>query len=107
VVCLEDGEQGLSTRTVKRRLATVSGLFAYLVARGDAGVRANPVPRGLATRRARGGPGRGGRVPLLRAPRTLPRLLDPAEASALLAALRTARDRAMVEAMLLGGLRRC
>ena len=107
VVRLEDGEQGLSTRTVKRRLATVSGLFSYLVERGDAGVRANPVPRGLATRRARGGPGRGGRVPLLRAPRTLPRLLDPAEASALLAALRTARDRAMVEAMLLGGLRRC
>ena len=33
--------------------------------------------------------------------------VDPAEADALLAALRTHRDRAMVQAMLLGGLRRC
>jgi len=109
VVRLEDGERGLSARTIKRRLATVSGLFSYLVARGDAGVRANPVPRGLATRRAHGGAGRrgAGGVPLLRAPRTLPRLLDPEQASALLAALRTDRDRAMVEAMLLGALRRC
>ncbi len=30
VVRLEDGESGLSTRTIKRRLASVSGLFAYL-----------------------------------------------------------------------------
>jgi site-specific recombinase XerD len=99
VVRLADGESGLSARTIKRRLSSVSGLFAYLVARGV--VAADPVPRGLAARR----PGRAG-VPLIRAPRTLPRVLDPAEASALLAALRTARDRAMVEAMLLGGLRR-
>ena len=52
VVRLEDGEAGLSARTIKRRLATLSGLFDYLVARGDAGVRGNPVPRGLAARRA-------------------------------------------------------
>ena len=38
VVRLEDGEAGLSARTIKRRLASVSGLFDYLVARGDAGV---------------------------------------------------------------------
>jgi integrase/recombinase XerD len=100
VVRLTDGERGLSARTVKRRLSSVSGLFAYLVARGV--VAANPVPRGLATRR----PGRAG-VPLVRAPRTLPRVLDPAEVTALLGALRTARDRAMVELMLLAGLRRC
>jgi integrase/recombinase XerD len=37
----------------------------------------------------------------------LPRVIDPGEADALLAALRTDRDRAMVQAMLLGGLRRC
>ncbi len=37
VVRLEDGEAGLSARTIKRRLASVSGLFDYLVARGDAG----------------------------------------------------------------------
>src|SRR5215217_9144046 len=30
VVRLEDGEVGLSARTIKRRLASVSGLFAYL-----------------------------------------------------------------------------
>ena len=47
------------------------------------------------------------RVPLLRTPRTLPRVLAPVEVDALLAALRTHRDRAMVLAMLLGGLRRC
>jgi integrase/recombinase XerD len=100
VVRLADAERGLSARTVKRRLSSVSGLFAYLVARGV--VAANPVPRGLATRR----PGRAG-VPLVRAPRTLPRVLDPAEVTTLLGVLRTARDRAMVELMLLAGLRRC
>ncbi len=105
VVRLEDGEAGLSARTIKRRLASVSGLYAYLVARGDAGVKANPVPRGSATRRP-GQPGRWG-TPLIRTPRTLPRVLLPGEAGAFMAALRTHRDRAMAEAMLLGGLRRC
>jgi len=69
-------------------------------------VNANPVPRGLATRGRRGRAGVRG-VPLIRAPRTLPRVLEPAEADAFVAALRTQRDRAMVAAMLLGGLRRC
>ena len=106
VVRLEDGEAGLSARTIKRRLASLSGLFDYLVARADAGVVANPVPRGLATRGRRGRPGVRG-TPLIRAPRTLPRVLEPAEAEAFMAALRTHRDRAMIEVMLLGGLRRC
>ncbi len=105
VVRLEDGEAGLSARTIKRRLASVSGLFGYLGARDDVEVRRNPVPRGLATRRSQV-PGLRG-VPLLRAPRTLPRVLAPAEVDALLAAVRTHRDRAMVLAMVLGGLRRC
>ena len=39
--------------------------------------------------------------------RQLPRILAPAEVDALMAALRTHRDRAMVAAMVLGGLRRC
>jgi integrase/recombinase XerD len=104
VVRLEDGEEGLSARTVKRRLTSVSGLFAYLLARGDAGVSDNPVPRGLATRRTNT---RGRGLPLLRTPRTLPRVLGPIEVDSFIAALRTARDRAMVAAMLLGGLRRC
>jgi integrase len=106
LVRLEDGEAGLAVRTIKRRLASVSGLFAYLVARGDVGVVTNPVPRGLATRRAGMRSGKRG-SPLLRAPRTLPRIAPPEIANAFLAALRTQRDRAMVEAMLFGGLRRC
>jgi integrase/recombinase XerD len=106
LVRLEDGEAGLAVRTSKRRLASVSGLFAYLVARGDVGVTTNPVPRGLATRRAGVRKGKRG-VPLLRTPRTLPRIVPPETANAFLAALRTHRDRAMAEAMLFGGLRRC
>ena len=39
--------------------------------------------------------------------RTLPKILSPGEVTALLGALRTHRDRAMVYAMVLGGLRRC
>jgi integrase/recombinase XerD len=46
-------------------------------------------------------------VPLVRTPRTLPRILEPAQVDALLGALRSWRDRAMAEAMVLGGLRRC
>jgi site-specific recombinase XerD len=94
---------GVSTSTVARRLSTISGFFAYLLARGD--VTANPVPRGLPTRRERNRPGQG--VPLTRRTRRLPRILTPAEVDALSAALRTHRDRAMVAAMVLGGLRRC
>jgi integrase/recombinase XerD len=103
VVRLEDGQAGLSARTIKRRLATVSGLYDYLVVRGD--VAANPVPRGLAVRRP--GPRAAGGVPLVRTPRTLPRVLEPGAVNVFLAALRTQRDHAMVLAMLLGGLRRC
>ena len=84
----------------------MSGLYAYLVVRGDAGVVGNPVPGSLAARHPSGRRGNGG-VPLIRTPRTLPRVLSPGEVDALVGALRTHRDRAMVEAMLLGGLRRC
>jgi integrase/recombinase XerD len=105
VVRIEDGEPGLAARTIARRLSSMAGLFEYLLARGDAGVASNPVPRGLAGRRA-GRRGRGG-VRLVRTPRTLPRVLSPSDVDALLGALRTRRDRAMVFAMLLGGLRRC
>jgi integrase/recombinase XerD len=104
VIRMSDGESGLSARTIARRLSSVSGFYSYLVARGDAGVETNPVPRGLSTRR------RGGRrrqVPLVRVPRTLPKVLTPEEVRALLDVLRTDRDRAMVYAMVLGGLRRC
>jgi site-specific recombinase XerD len=98
-----DSAGGVSARTLRRRLSSVSGLYGFLLPRGD--VTANPVPRGLPTRRERQRPGQG--VPLVRAPRTLPRILEPGEVDALIAALRTYRDRAMVAAMVLGGLRRC
>src|SRR3974390_3499249 len=101
-----DGEgepAGVSSATVRRRLSVVSGFFAFLQARGD--VEANPVPRGLPTRREGSRPRQG--VPRVRVTRRLPRILSPAEVDALTAALRTHRDRAMVAAMVLGGLRRC
>ncbi|MFF3412300.1 hypothetical protein ACFYW8_40385 [Streptomyces sp. NPDC002742] len=65
VVRLEDGEAGLSARTIKRRLAGVSGLFGYLMTRDDLAVKRNPVPTGLAERRRGGNRG----APLLRTPR--------------------------------------
>lgn len=106
VVRMADRESGLSARTIARRLSSVSGFYAYLIARGDVGVTGNPVPRGLSTRR-QGGAQRSRQVPLVRVPRTLPKILSPGEVDRLVAALRTHRDRAMVLAMVLGGLRRC
>ncbi len=99
----DDAAAGVSTSTVARRLSIVSGFFAYLQARGD--IEANPVPRGLPSRRERNRPGQG--VPLTRRTRRLPRILTPEEVDQLNAALRTHRDRAMVAAMVFGGLRRC
>jgi integrase/recombinase XerD len=98
-----DAAAGVSVSTVARRLSILSGFFAYLQARGD--ITANPVPRGLPTRRERSRPGRG--VPLTRRVRRLPRILTPDEVDALSGALHTHRDRAMVAAMVFGGLRRC
>lgn len=104
VVRLVDGESGLMSSTIKRRLSSVSGLFGFLVMTGVIGH--NPVPTGIATRRPRRSR-RSASIPLVRTPRRLPKVLEPAEVDALMKALRTARDRAMVEAMVLGGLRRC
>jgi integrase/recombinase XerC len=99
--------------TVNRRAAAVRALFEYLVMTGQRGD--NPVPsprRGQGLRRSeRGllghlGPGRaraGGR--LVRQPRLLPESLPVGEVEAFMATLATHRDRAMVLAMLLGGLR--
>ena len=100
VVRLADGEQGLAASTIKRRLATVSSVFDYLVARGLC--ERQPVPRSMSprSRSLRGSP-------LIRAPKRLPQVLSPGEAAALTAALRTQRDRAMVTLMLHAGLRRC
>jgi len=106
VVRLADGEHGLVARTIKRRLSSVAGFYGYLMTREDLAVTKCPVPRGLPTRRP--SQRRSSELTaLVRTPRTLPRVLAPAEVSALLAALRCERDRAMIAAMLLAGLRRC
>jgi hypothetical protein len=55
--------EGVSARSVRRRLSSVSGLFAYLHARGD--VADNPVPRGLPTRGDGQGRDRGAVGPLV------------------------------------------
>jgi site-specific recombinase XerD len=97
-----DGSAGLALSTVRRRLSTLSGFFSHLVALGE--VESNPVHRGMAVRSP---VAKGKRVvPLVRPVRHLPRVLDPVEVTALVAALRKHRDRAIVEAMLLAGLRR-
>lgn len=106
VVRMSDRESGLSARTIARRLSSVSGFYAYAIARGDAGIDRNPVPRGLSTRRE-GGTRKSRLAPLVRVPRTLPTILSPQDVDRLNAALRTHRDRAMVALMLFGGLRRC
>jgi integrase/recombinase XerD len=105
VVRIADGSAGLSAATIKRRLAAVSCLYGYLISRDDVDVSANPVPRGIATRKSRSRGGRG--LPLVRGVRRLPRILDADEVESLMRALRTERDRAMTQAMVLGGLRRC
>jgi integrase/recombinase XerD len=106
VVRISDGESGLSARTIARRLSSVSGFYSYLLARGDTSVSVNPVPRGLSTRN-KSGSRRTTMAPLVRVPRTLPTILSPADVDGLVGALRTDRDRAMILAMVLGGLRRC
>ena len=97
-----DGGDGLALSTIRRRLSSLSGFYAHLVALGE--MDHNPVQRGMPVR----SPVTRDRrvVPLVRPVRHLPQILDTGEVTALLAALRTSRDRAMIEAMLLAGLRR-
>ena len=100
-----DGSAGLSAATIKRRLAAVSSFYGYLITRDDVAVSGQP---GAPRHRHRQSRSRGGRgLPLVRGVRRLPRILDPDEIDALMGALRTERDRAMTQAMVLGGLRRC
>jgi len=102
VVRLADREAGMSARTILRRLSSLSGFYDYLVVRGDTPVTRNPVPRRSQTRGA-GPQGHG----LIRVPRTVVRVIEPGVADRLLGVARRHRDRAMFEAMLFGGLRRC
>jgi site-specific recombinase XerD len=99
--------------TMNRRIASVRGLFEHMVitgARDD-----NPVPvagrssgwraprHGLLGHVSSGRPRRGGR--LVRQPQRLPESLDVNDVRAFLADLETHRDRAIVLAMVFGGLR--
>lgn len=105
--------EGLAPATVNRRLAAVSGLFAFRAMRDPA--VPNPMPKGPAARRIAPGQRDGllghlarpqPRSPLrVRQPRRLPRALDSAEASALLSSLRSWRDKAIAGLMLFCGLR--
>ena len=103
----------VSPATMNRRVAAVRGLFEYMVATGARTI--NPVPtarrssglraskRGLLSHVSSGRPRGGGR--LVREQKRLPESLEPTDVNGFLADLETHRDRAMVLAMLLGGLR--
>jgi integrase/recombinase XerC len=106
-------ERKPAAATMNRRIAAVRGLFEYAVI---AGLRSDsPVPAGRRSSGLRAprqgmlghlGPGRsrgGGR--LVRQPVRLPESLEPNDVAAFVADLGSHRDRAMVLAMLLGGLR--
>lgn len=107
--------RGAAPATINRRVAAARGLFEYAVIVGLRSDSPVPAPRRSSGLRAprqgllghvkprRDEPRRGGR--LVRAPRRLPESLDAGEVAAFLADLNTHRDRAMVLAMLLGGLR--
>ena len=114
VVQLASGRStGYAPSTINRRLAAISGVFAFRSLRDPRA--ANPVVRrrelGVGPKRRQGGllahVGRPvGRSRLrVREPRRLPRALAPQESIALLASLRTWRDRAIAGLMLLSGLR--
>lgn len=116
VFSIRDGRNvGYAATTVNRRLAAISGLFAFRSMRDPAA--ASPVPRGKPARTTSAGE-RGGLLGhlaapkarsrlRLREPRRLPRGLDRDEVTALMGSLRTWRDRAIAGLMLLSGLRSC
>jgi integrase/recombinase XerC len=112
VVALGSG-RGASAATMNQRIAAVRGLFEFAVitgarddcpvpaARRSSGARAKR--RGLLGHISSSRPRTGGR--LVREPRRLPESLDAGDVDEFFADLFTYRDRAIVLAMLLGGLR--
>lgn len=105
--------EGLAAATVNRRLAAISGLFAFRAMRDPAAV--DPMPKGPAGRRISGSQRTGllghlatpqPRSPLrARQPQRLPRGLEHAEVNSLLSSFRTWRDKAIAGLMLFSGLR--
>lgn len=112
VVALRTG-RGAAASTMNQRVAALRGLFEFAVVTGACD--RNPVPsarrssgmrakrRGLLGHVSSGRPRTGGR--LVREQRRLPEALEPEEIGEFLSDLETHRDRAIVLAMLLGGLR--
>lgn len=109
-----DQARGPAPSTVNRRVAAVRGMFEYAVMIGTVDASPVPSPRrssGLRQRpsgllghvRRRRERAAGGR--LVRQPRRLPESLDVDEVAIFLGDLSTYRDRAIVLAMLQGGLR--
>jgi site-specific recombinase XerD len=114
VYSIRDGRNvGYAPTTVNRRLAAISGLFAFRSVRDPS--KPNPVPRRREARVQRTSSRSGllahlatprGRSRLrVREPRRLPRGLERWEAQALMASFRGWRDRAIAGLMLLSGLR--
>ena len=99
---------GLSNRTIKRRLAAVTGFYEYLSVYHNLQLKTSPIPRGLVRRKTSWGNwyGRPTSTPLVRAPETLPRPLDTEEISPFIDSMRFHRDKAIVLLMLLAGLRK-
>ncbi len=108
-----NSRRGAAAATMNQRVAAVRGLFELAVisgvrddcpvptARRSSGARAKR--RGLLGHVSSGRPRTGGR--LVRQAQRLPESLDAADVDEFLADLETYRDRAIVLAMLLGGLR--
>jgi site-specific recombinase XerD len=104
---------GAAPATMNRRIASVRGLFEHMVIEGTR--QDNPVPaarrssglrstrRGLLGHVPAARQKRGGR--LVRQPQRLPESLDPDDVALFLNDLETHRDRAIVLAMVFGGLR--
>jgi integrase/recombinase XerD len=117
VVSIRDGRRldGYAPATINRRLAAITGLFAFREVRDPAAV--SPVPKGREARWVAAGERNGLLAHLvrpkrrsvlrLRQPRPLPRALDRVETTRLLGSLRTWRDRAIAGLMLFCGLRSC
>jgi len=98
----------LSNRTIKRRLAAVTGFYEYLSVYHDLPLKMSHIPRGLIRRKTSWGNwyGRPAVTPLIRAPETQPRPLDPEEIAPFVDSMSFHRDKAMVLLMLLAGLRK-
>jgi len=99
---------GLCNRTIRRRLTTVAGFYEYLLVFHDLPLPRNPVPKGLTKRSTSWGHRFGSTAvtPLVKAPETLPRPLNPEEIGPFINSMRCHRDKAMVLLMLLAGLRK-